>query len=319
MDYTKEQLEKIQQVRLLIGDKKYVSHSIPFYSHEEICSQYSLGHSSSEIAVKFKVSADTILRLLKFYGIPVKKKTELKFYKENYSINREAFTDTSEEACAYFYGWLLTDGNISRSNRVSLEVNVKDVDILEKFTNYMNLSNSIFYRNRIDPRLKCPSNSGTIYFSDSVVAQNLRKLGLTESKSLSEECPDCFSTNRHFWRGCIEGDGHIQFKNNSYRVSLYGGKSLIESFQKYCQYLGVDSTISNNGSGMYICSVNSFDKVNKILSNLYDECTVTLDRKYKTYKEEYRGRHKCRGKIRKNTDCSTHDCGFSGQSILSFI
>lgn len=259
--------------------------------YEDIRSRYVGGESSVSIAKQYGCSDDTILRLLRNLGVEIAGKNDLMFRRGvGYSIDKNAFKDTSTEKAAYFSGWLITDGNVSDRGRVSLELQEQDDIVLKNLKEYLNLSNNIYYRSRFDKRTGNTYKGVTLYFSNAEVVDTLRRLNIVPRKSLKEVCPEVFKYNRHFWRGAIEGDGHISYRK-SYSLFLYGSEDFTNSFKTYVESLGVTAKVKRSTStGMYMCVVSSRDRVKIVLDHLYKDCTLYLPRKYEVYKEYY-GEH----------------------------
>lgn len=256
--------------------------------HQSIKDEYLSGVNSNILGNKYGCSSDTILRFLRFSGIDIVKPTEYKFYKEGYTINRDAFKDLGTEESAYFYGWLLTDGNIGDTGRVSLQVKRTDEDIVLSFNKYLGLSREVLRRSRFDDRTGNTYHSTELYFSDKVITERLQLLGMSPRKSTKEVCPDVFKNNRHFWRGVLEGDGWITNHGDSYGCGVVGSKELVESFQEYCKLLGVDKFYTRCQSGdLYECTLGSRHAATILLTELYKETSLFLERKYNIFKERY--------------------------------
>lgn len=256
---------------------------LPKKYHEEIISGYISGESSTTLSKKFKCSKDTILDLLRSAGVEIKSHYDLKFYKDGYSIDRNAFADTGQEVAAYLCGWLVTDGNLCK-NRISLQVKDCDEYVVGLLKEYVGTSNPILRVSRADSRTGKTYNSSQVYFSDEVIKNRLSLLGLEPRKSLNETCPEVYKNSPHFWRGALEGDGHIS--KTEYRVSLVGGICFVTSFMEYCTSLGVRSSVRKHGN-LFYCTVSYKDGCKTLLDTLYIGSTYKLPRKYTVYRDRY--------------------------------
>lgn len=256
--------------------------------HETIKQEYLTGSNSNILAEKYGCSNDTILRFLKISGIDIVKPTEYKFYKDGYTINRDAFKDLNTEESAYYFGWLITDGNISDSGRVSLQVQRKDEQIILNFQKYIGLSRDVFRRSRKDSRTGNTYHSTETYFSDVVINSRLTELGMEPRKSMREVCPDIYKFNRHFWRGVLEGDGWIVSKGRGYGCGIVGSESLLKDFENYCKSIGVSKMkITKQTCGLFQCAVKNRHDSLIILRELYKDTELVLPRKYGIFKERY--------------------------------
>lgn len=150
----------------------------------------------------------------------------------------------------------------------------------------MNSNNKIYRRDRLDKRTGNTSSTSSFTFSDKTVYETLSSYGLSPRKSLVEKCPDVFMDNRHFWRGVLEGDGHISKYSNV--INLAGSPELIESFYRYCRTLcgEMKGTISVN-KNLHLAQICNFEHVFKILTELYRDTIYVLPRKYQVYLDRY--------------------------------
>lgn len=244
---------------------------------------YNEGKSTPEISEILGYSKHTILYALKLRDVTIKTKMEIKFYKD-YTINEDAFSDLTTEESAYYYGWLVTDGWVSKNN-VSIELNSKDLELLLSFKEYMKSSNLIFSRNR-EQKSGSISQMSSFGFSHKVVLDRLRELGLVENKSFITYCPEVFKYNRHFWRGVLEGDGHIEKSSN--RIGVTGSYQLTKDFGEYCTSLCSSIQPSQSSKeNVYVVRVSGFNRVKLVLDELYRDCELKLSRKYNVYLERY--------------------------------
>jgi DNA-binding Lrp family transcriptional regulator len=256
---------------------------------EDICFKYLLGISSNELSKEYNCSPDTILRILRSKDVSVRSVEDYSKY------NEKAFLDMESELAAYFYGWLLTDGYITKTSnetyRVGIELSCRDVVILERLREYIGNTSSIYIRNRKDTR------TGNIYktcaytFTAPELIERLLHLGLKPNKSLKEVVPDSLKNSPHFWRGVFEGDGHILSGEGRYGITICGSKELCEDFSTYCQKVYPDyiPSVRVNGKGIYTVNLSSRKPTSHILENLYGGATSVLPRKYKVYMEVYSG------------------------------
>lgn len=256
--------------------------------HKEIIEKYKSGISSVILSEEYNVSDDTILSFLRANNVSIVKPTELKFYKNGYTINTDAFKDLKTEESAYFYGWLLTDGWITDNGRVGISVKRSDEDFILKFHNYLKLSTDVLRRDRQDTRTGKTYQSTELYFSDKSIRDRLVSLGMRPRKSTKEVCPDIYNSDRHFWRGVLEGDGWIANHGHSYSCGVVGSKELVGSFKEYCKTLGIDKFYTRRQSGdLYECVLKNKKSSTRLLTELYTDVSLFLNRKYNIFKERY--------------------------------
>lgn len=253
---------------------------------DQLVERYTNGESVPSICKELPCSEDTALYLLRARGVVIRNMEQVKFYK-GYTINELAFSDVNEEACAYFYGWLLTDGCLSKKS-VSIELASRDEELLIGLQSYLQSSNTIRKRSRLDKRTGNTYHQSSFAFSHTPIVDRLKAFGLESRKSLMERCPEVFINNRHFWRGVIEGDGCISKTSN--KLEVCGGKELVEAFTSYCSRVCLDYTPKiKMGGKMHVGYVCTKSQVKVVLDEIYTNCNYKLSRKYQIYLEKYCG------------------------------
>ena len=257
---------------------------IPFEFHEQIKERYLTGESCTKIGKSLGFGHVAIARFLKnVANISIRPHTEDKYYNKNYTINKDAFLDTGTEPCAYFFGWILSDGYLCPKNKyVTIALQESDIEILENLRDYLSSNNVIIPRVHENGK-----KSNQFTFSGKEIVSRLMNLGLRNAKSLNEKCPEVFKKNNHFWRGYIEGDGSIYRGKSQVRVEVHGGQKICEDFSEYCSGFGVKTTITHvvthTGTKVYRATVNGFSNSKIILDEIYRDSSLRLSRKYQTY------------------------------------
>lgn len=191
---------------------------------------------------------------------------------------------------SYIFGLLITDGNLYLQNtkgKVSLELNEKDKDIVEKLY-------SIIPNSNISNRIRS-TNFKDNY--ESITFVNCRKefrnwlidFGYpTKDKTNLASIPTKEYSERDFWRGVIDGDGSLGFiADGSPFISLV---TKSENLKKhYCtllkNQLDIDKNINRNKrDGVYNIVIKNEDAI-LLAKYLYENSTLYLNRKYDKYNE----------------------------------
>lgn len=260
---------------------------------EEMAERYRGGESSEKIAKIYRTSPNTVLYILREEGCRIRKRNELVFYYDGYTIDTTAFKEVDSEISAYLYGWLVADGCLSHGNRLSLQLSAVDEEIVVLLKEYLGTSNKILKRSRKDRRTGGVHHSASIEVSNTHVANNLKHWGFASNKTGNEIIPRTLSSCNNFWRGVFEGDGHISL-GDAYSLILCGGENMVNSFAEYCTKVGADGNYTfwrdRNSSAEYV-SINTTKNSKKVLDALYENSKFRLTRKYKTYLERYCGVH----------------------------
>jgi len=157
---------------------------------------YNQGLSTRKVAVRCGVSQFYVCCTMRRLGIalrdPIKARRVL-------AVDESAF-DRLTEFSAYWVGFLMADGGIV-NNRVCLSLQTRDKGHLRAFKNFLKSAHPI--------RKNRGVNTWRIIVSSRALVNRLFVLGVTPRKSFTAKAPKILSNNRHFWRGVIDGDGHI--------------------------------------------------------------------------------------------------------------
>lgn len=193
--------------------------------------------------------------------------------------------DTEEKA--YWLGFLWADGCIYKNperEEYALQLGLKEDDIehIRKFLRFMNSEKKILLTK--DKGCKI-----TLYSKELV--EDLINLGFKYRKSFQEELLHLEKIpsylHKHFWRGCVDGDGWVLDKRKT-EVGLCGNIRTIEEFKKF-----VEESIQYNSKGKIRPIKNIFLfrltclQARKLMSVLYRDSKIYLDRKFETASKHY--------------------------------
>lgn len=238
----------------------------------DIVSLYTDGKSTVKIAEKYGVSIGPIFRILKKHNVAIRhqKDTSRKCF------NNENLFSAIDEYSAYWAGFLAADGClIEGRNQINLCLCEKDLAHIQLFKNYIGGDYKIRYITQ--------TKAYSITITDETAYKNLLALGITPKKSLTLQISDVLASDRHFWRGFIDGDGcwNIGKTNNRLRFTIgVGSKEILYQFYNFCQEINIPSKakpfISPNNLNI-LCYGNI---ASKYLSGiLYDNSNIFLKRK----------------------------------------
>lgn len=247
--------------------------------------EYENGSTIDELYLKYALSDKTISRLLKKEGIKVR---DGNFYNDS-GVKHKFFSIIDTEEKAYLLGLLLTDGNVSKDNNViKICVSKADVDILEKVKDVLGVKNSIKQIGK--------DNTVLLHFSSKQIKKDLGRYGIVPAKTGKCFKPEGIpiELERHFWRGCIDGDGSLgiylckQYGTYYPVLDLCGDLKLIESFSEYCKDIleCKKRKLRQNCQ----CSINyalqfSRQQCVKLCRQFYDNCSLFMNRKQKLAQE----------------------------------
>lgn len=260
-----------------------------------LISRYTSGESAEKICRDLPFAKDVAIKVLRDFGIPVKTRKENRF-SMGFKINEEAFSDPTEAECAYFYGWLLTDGCLRETkyaHTVTIQLQVRDISILESMQSYLGLEGRVKVRERYDKRTDKTYSSCNLNFQYAPITERLMGYGLSPRKSTLEVAPPEFSTNRHFWRGVLEGDGYLSKLGSCTKMQICGSEILCNQWFSYCKSVVPDMhmtiTPDNKNNGLFHTYSGRFEECKAVLDTLYLGVPehMRLKRKYDLYVGRY--------------------------------
>lgn len=249
---------------------------------DDVLLQYQSKVSAQKLAKKYGVTISRIKRIILENGVEWDNEPTNYKFKTGGEINRECFKDFTTEQELYFFGLLLADGCILKnSNAIQIALQEQDLNILEKFCSFLGINRQ--------PKAMKRQVGYRFGFSDKVIADKLREVGLESAKSLREKPPNFYNCDdinmRHFWRGFVDGDGsvHSLLSYKSRGVRLIGTIEMLSAFEEYCRKFCnlQEKQINQNkrvNKNCYEIQYTGID-ASKIAKLLYEDSTVSLDRK----------------------------------------
>lgn len=242
--------------------------------------------SLTKLGEAYGVRRQSISKWLKSRGI------EVINYQNRSRLNEHIFDSIDTEEKAYWLGFLYADGNISHTgNRLEVRLSIKDLNHLEKFRKFLNLTTEI--------RTGVCNGNGFCHLSvrNKHIWNTLDDLGCHPRKSLILTFPklSIFSDKsliRHFIRGYVDGDGCLCLfynqKHTSIRteLNLVGTESFLRTVNKICNNKGYirNKSCTNWENKAYSLTFSDVSS-RKLARILYENSTIYLDRKYNKYLE----------------------------------
>lgn len=270
--------------------KKVLPEHVPI-----LIERYQNGESARKICLDMPFAEDVAIKVLRDFDVPIKTRKQNRL-SMGFTINENAFADVNEPECAYFYGWIITDGNIRRGKygyQISISLKSDDCAVLESVKNYVANGCDVKHRERLDKRTNKIYRTSSYSFSQSFIMERLLALGLQERKSTKEFCPDSMLYNRDFWRGVLEGDGYLSKLSDSTRMQICGSETLCNQWYDYCKsvvpkmHMTIKKDPKNNG--LFYTYSGRFAECKAVLDSLYLGVPehLRLERKYNLYVERY--------------------------------
>ena len=247
---------------------------------EDIIYMYNeLGKTSKEIGDYYNVYGSTILTWMKRWGIPRRTKR----YNSKYTLDIDYFKNIDTEEKAYWVGFILADGHISKHNVLNITVQKRDIDILEKFLKSIKSNAPI----KVDS-----NNNPTISIRSKDIKEDLYNMGFNNRKSYSLDFSKVLSKIKeeliiHFIRGMFDGDGSINVykydyvSKPQYHLGYTGLKEVCDYFKNY---FDINRKLVKEEEYTYTCVTRDYNKIIEIRNKLYNNANIYLDRKYEKFK-----------------------------------
>ena len=218
---------------------------------------------------------------------------KMEYRKKNRELNEDFFDEINTPEKAYFLGLIYTDGSVrvfnEESKQMRIQLQLRDKPILEKFKEVLNSDVNLVYDKR--------PGKETVGFeiSNKHLVEGLISHGVIPNKTYkSNHLP--IVENKYeidFLRGLFDGDGTLSYKEN-YNEACIGftnySEQVVFEFQNK-----IDTLINKENSNKilysekdghkYTCHWRGRRQVLKILSILYDNTTIYLQRKYDKYQK----------------------------------
>lgn len=260
---------------------------------EDIIKDYKAGMPNKELmekySIKYPQSLRNFLKREKVF-IPLQNRKNVK---RSYSIYHDYFENIDSHNKAYIVGFILADGYVDlKYNRVSIELSLKDIDILLKIRKELQSGSPI----RIYKKSCGISTRPDRYFyycktsfNSSKLVSDLNKIGFKSNKDgetyslVYSSIEDRFKSS--FFRGNLDGDGSYfsgQTKTGwKQSIQVVGPEDFLRS--SYSNFFSNNSSIVayKNTSLVKSFAISKYDLFIQALSKIYDSSEIFLDRKLK--------------------------------------
>ena len=208
---------------------------------------------------------------------------------EAMAVEYNALTEPNK---AYILGLLYADGcNHLSHNSITLSLQESDLSILKSIKKELNYEGPIRFveKNKKNFRHK---NQYVLCINDEYMSKQLERLGMVNAKSLKLLWPTFLPKDliSHFVRGYFDGDGCVWYdkKRNKCETQICGTRNFCENLSIILSNMSCKNSIKHPKQ----CNENTVvlqTKGNKssyqILSWIYQDSDLKLDRKYQKYLE----------------------------------
>lgn len=260
----------------MVQKKKFTDDDI-----KSIIKQYTEGISQRKLATQFSVDPSVIKRVLKENNLTIR---GVSSNGKLYTWNDKYFENINTEDKAYWLGFLMADGYVTKGKVIGVKLALKDKGHLEKLRDSLvsNIPIHVYESNT-------GSYSGENYsycvfnITSEKMYQDLVNKGLTPNKSKTLEFPNIIpELIPHFIRGYFDGDGSVYNSKNGVRFNMLGTNQFLSVVKPIIAPKSKSKIYESKGIS-YISL--SGDNAKTALKLLYDNATIYLDRKYIKYQE----------------------------------
>lgn len=261
-----------------------------FTEEEElyIIRSYKNGKSRRQLKLEFNVSDKVILRILKKNKVDIRN-IQTANSKRKYDID-DTYFDTESSNMAYIMGFWAADGNVSSTeNRLDLELNSVDIEVLEKIRDELKSQRPIKI-------YQCQNGytKNKLLFWSSHIKKVFAEYGIVPNKTYSKDFHAPYKLKKEFWidyiRGFFDGDGCVKKANSlTFELNSINKQFLLDIKQFMLDYYNIKMEISiahsrPNQKIMYrlYCYGEYAKQVYKIL---YTPNSLYLKRKFDRWQE----------------------------------
>jgi hypothetical protein len=194
----------------------------------DIPGRYERGESIQQLADRCGIGPKAVVKILARAGTKMRRPGRL-------AVVRDDAFDTITPESAYWIGFLMADGCVSdpsgRPKRISLGLQERDASHVEAFRSFLNSRNTISISRQVAIRGGSEFLKHQFVVSSDALADALARYGVGPRKSLTARVVG-LEGNRDFWRGVIDGDGHIREAagGKSISVQLVGSEGMMRQF-----------------------------------------------------------------------------------------
>lgn len=252
-----------------------------------IINSYLSGTSKNKLKNEFGVSEGVIKRILLKYNIKIRQVQQSN--KRKFLINDDYF-DVESHNMAYILGFWAADGNVhSSENRMDLELQEEDAEILEKIRIELGLERPVKYYS-----CQNGNHKSKIYFWSSKIKTKMIEYGVVPNKTYSKDFHAPHKLDKQYWidyiRGFFDGDGCVKKGSSlTFELNSVNKQFLIDIQTFLLKYYNIELQISNahkrpNQLPLYRLYCYG-EKAKDIYNILYTPNSLYLQRKFNRWKE----------------------------------
>jgi hypothetical protein len=247
--------------------------------NDEIKKLYKEGKNCYEISNILKQPLTYVLKVVKENKLT----RTISEAKRIYYLDQTVFDKIDTEEKAYWLGFLFADGyNNEKRGSVILTLHNRDIDILHKFTNFLNTNK---------PICKNTKDSSKVAIESKHMSKILSKIGMIQRKTHVLEFPDIEKhLIRHFIRGYFDGDGCVTYGkelNQHINISITSTKMFLAKLINEINDIKfwMNKRHKNRIDNIYTLATGGVCNIIKFYHYLYNDTTICMFRKKNKFEE----------------------------------
>jgi hypothetical protein len=236
---------------------------------KEVCRLYMTGVGAPELSKNFDIGQDTVMNYVKKHGGVGRTRSQRM---TKYSVDTSYFEKIDTHNKAYFLGMLITDGYLTSTSSIGIQLQAQDHNVLEFLRNDIQLERPLTYTIRKNRWAKERNDQGVamcysyiLSIMNAELYQQLLKLGITPRKSLTCKFPSCVPKKylMSFLCGVFDGDGSLpkEYKRAKYNLVFYVSTAFAVDLKKV-----LDATFNISAT------VRQVGKISTV--SVYRECSI---------------------------------------------
>lgn len=272
-----------------------ISSRHPWMSRErekDIIECYNEHRNLAKVGRLLNANPQTVKEILIKNNIEV---LDMSHVRRKYTLNENYFDELDSPEKCYYFGLLMADGYLNeKTNTLTLTLQIKDIDIIEKFNNAIGSNRTIKIIKMSDKNPNW-SDQASLNITNKHLKETLVSKGLVSNKSLIIKFPEGIIPEEYypaFILGYSDGDGHYSKNPKDKRVNFVGTQYFCESVKKILkEKLNINSSIMychrETEKPTRVLQIAGSKQVKKYLDWLYNNCNVYLNRKHQIYLDLY--------------------------------
>ncbi|WP_326610973.1 hypothetical protein OG949_16065 [Streptomyces scopuliridis] len=201
-------------------------------------------------------------------------------------VDTTRFMNLEDPDYAYMFGFLQADGHLAQGvgqkGRLSVEINVRDIEILREFQRLTPYNSSITQRTR-STNFAENHHSATWTLCSLEARTTLNQLGLPYGRKSEKITPPRVPfSRRDYLRGVIDADGSVGYTGQGYPfVSLTTASTAVGAYLcRYARQLtGAGRTIKRNARDEIYNVVYTKEAAMRLAEDLYHPGCLAVERK----------------------------------------